>query len=111
MKPTCLAFERPCWNISEHSLFLLRSVVTQDHFASHAAVKLGLSMFPLFALALNLPEDFFADKVLIGYTGGLQMLMKDFQTLHPAAVMRLLHYPPQTGEIDERIIGIGAHTE
>lgn len=25
--------------------------------------------------------------------------------------MRLLHYPPQTGEIDERVIGIGAHTE
>ena len=26
-------------------------------------VKLGLSMFPLFALALDLPEDFFNDKV------------------------------------------------
>ncbi|EJD51052.1 Clavaminate synthase-like protein [Auricularia subglabra TFB-10046 SS5] len=60
----------------------------------HAAVKLGLSMFSLFALALDLPEDFFVDK-----------------TIHPAAVMRLLHYPPQTGEIDERVIGIGAHTD
>ena len=29
---------------------------------SHAAMELGLSLFPLFALALDLPEDFFADK-------------------------------------------------
>jgi len=60
----------------------------------HAAVRLGLSMFPLFALALDLPENFFADK-----------------TTNPAAIMRLLHYPPQTGPVDERVIGIGAHTE
>ena len=25
--------------------------------------------------------------------------------------MRVLHYPPQTGPIDDRVIGIGAHTE
>jgi hypothetical protein len=25
--------------------------------------------------------------------------------------MRLLYYPPQTGIVDDRIIGIGAHTE
>ena len=25
--------------------------------------------------------------------------------------MKMLHYPPQTGEIDPRVIGIGAHTE
>lgn len=30
---------------------------------SHAAVALGKRLFPLFALALDLPEDFFADKV------------------------------------------------
>lgn len=30
---------------------------------SHAAVELGKKLFPLFALALNLPEDFFDDKV------------------------------------------------
>ncbi|EIW81091.1 Clavaminate synthase-like protein [Coniophora puteana RWD-64-598 SS2] len=29
----------------------------------HAAVGLGLKLFPLFALALNLPEDWFNDKV------------------------------------------------
>jgi len=33
------------------------------------------------------------------------------QTVNPAAVMRVIHYPPQTGEIDERVIGIGAHSE
>ena len=29
---------------------------------SHAAVHLGRLMFPLFALALELPEDYFEDK-------------------------------------------------
>lgn len=26
-------------------------------------------------------------------------------------MMKFLHYPPQTGPIDERVFGIGAHTE
>ncbi|KAJ7599888.1 hypothetical protein C8J56DRAFT_909046 [Mycena floridula] len=60
----------------------------------HAAVNLGKRLFPLFALALDLPEDFFDDK-----------------TQHSAALMRLLHYPPQTGPVDDRVIGIGAHTD
>ncbi|KAF8158443.1 hypothetical protein B0H34DRAFT_782930 [Crassisporium funariophilum] len=60
----------------------------------YAAVKLGKALFPIFALALNLPEDFFEDK-----------------TQNSAALMKLLHYPSQTGPIDERVIGIGAHTE
>lgn len=30
---------------------------------SHAAVSLGRKLFPLFALALDLPENFFDDKV------------------------------------------------
>ncbi|KAH9850158.1 Clavaminate synthase-like protein [Lenzites betulinus] len=60
----------------------------------HAAVKLGQKLFPLFALALDLPEDFFADK-----------------TKNAAALMRVLHYPPQTGPVDDRVIGIGAHTD
>lgn len=34
-----------------------------------------------------------------------------YQTKNPAAILRLLHYPPQTGPVDERVIGIGAHTE
>ncbi|KAH9932763.1 Clavaminate synthase-like protein [Epithele typhae] len=60
----------------------------------HAAVALGRKLFPLFARALDLPEDFFADK-----------------TRNVAALMRVLHYPPQTGPVDDRVIGIGAHTE
>jgi len=60
----------------------------------HAAVHLGQYLFPLFALALDLPEDFFADK-----------------TTNPAAIMRLLYYPPQKGIVDDRTIGIGAHTD
>ncbi|TFY77832.1 hypothetical protein EWM64_g6181 [Hericium alpestre] len=60
----------------------------------HAAVHLGEYLFPLFALALDLPENFFDDKIT-----------------KPAAIMRLLYYPPQTGTVDDRTIGIGAHTE
>ncbi|EJF60988.1 Clavaminate synthase-like protein [Dichomitus squalens LYAD-421 SS1] len=60
----------------------------------HSAVRLGQSLFPLFALALDLPETFFDDK-----------------TTKPAAIMRLLYYPPQTGPVDDRLQGIGAHTD
>ncbi|KAF5367327.1 hypothetical protein D9757_010112 [Collybiopsis confluens] len=63
----------------------------------HAVVQLGLKLFPLFALALDLPENFFEDK-----------------TTKPAAIMRLLHYPPQPPVIvddDGSGIGIGAHTD
>ncbi|KAI0320940.1 2OG-Fe-II oxygenase [Amylostereum chailletii] len=60
----------------------------------HAAVRLGQFLFPLFALALDLPETFFDDK-----------------TTTPAAIMRLLYYPPQTGVADDRTLGIGAHTD
>ncbi|KAJ7205260.1 2OG-Fe(II) oxygenase [Mycena pura] len=60
----------------------------------HRALRLGHLLFPLLALALDLPEDFFADK-----------------TKHSAALMRLLHYPPQFGAVDDRVIGIGAHTD
>ncbi|OCH87338.1 Clavaminate synthase-like protein [Obba rivulosa] len=60
----------------------------------HAAVDLGKKLFPLFALALDLPEDYFDDK-----------------TKNSAAIMRVLHYPPQTGPVDDRVIGIGAHTD
>lgn len=33
------------------------------------------------------------------------------QTKNSAALMRVLHYPPQTGPVDDRVAGIGAHTE
>ncbi|EGN98192.1 hypothetical protein SERLA73DRAFT_183109 [Serpula lacrymans var. lacrymans S7.3] len=60
----------------------------------HAVVRLGQSLFPLFALALDLPETFFDDK-----------------TTKPAAILRVLHYPPQPSRELDRIIGIGAHTD
>jgi isopenicillin N synthase-like dioxygenase len=59
-----------------------------------SAIRLGQALFPLFALALDLDENFFTDK-----------------TKDAAAIMRLLHYPPQTGPVDDRVQGIGAHTD
>jgi len=62
----------------------------------HAAVNVGQVLFPLFALALELPETYFDDK-----------------TQNPAAIMKILHYPLQDGhpEIDDDTPGIGAHTD
>ncbi|EKM79175.1 hypothetical protein AGABI1DRAFT_73989 [Agaricus bisporus var. burnettii JB137-S8] len=64
----------------------------------HAALNFGKLLFPLFALALNLPETFFDDK-----------------TTKPAAIMRILHYPTQSptklDPVDDRQIGIGSHTD
>ncbi|KAG7088766.1 hypothetical protein E1B28_012732 [Marasmius oreades] len=63
----------------------------------HATIQLGRSLFPLFAFALDLPENFFDDK-----------------TTKPAAIMRLLHYPsqePAECDMDGQPIGIGAHTD
>ncbi|PPQ75712.1 hypothetical protein CVT26_000953 [Gymnopilus dilepis] len=65
----------------------------------HQVLEVGKLLFPLFALALDLPEDFFDNK-----------------TTKPAAIMRLLHYPPQSPTSFEtdpegRQIGIGAHTD
>lgn len=54
-------------------------------------LKLGKTLFRMFALALELPENFFEDK-----------------TTKVGSIGRLLHYPPQIGEIDEKVIGIGA---
>ena len=87
---------------------------------SHAAVALGKKLFPMFALALDLNEDFFDDKVLRRHLlrqphPKLDAMAYDcfciFQTKHSAAIMKVLHYPPQTGPVDDRVIGIGAHTE
>ncbi|KAJ3508597.1 hypothetical protein NLJ89_g5673 [Agrocybe chaxingu] len=62
-------------------------------------LQVGQLLFPLFALALDLPENYFDDK-----------------TTKPAAIMRLLYYPPQNPtsfktDPDDRQIGIGAHTD
>ncbi|WP_445681665.1 isopenicillin N synthase family dioxygenase [Radicibacter daui] len=47
-----------------------------------------------FALSLELPEEWFADKID-----------------RPIATLRFLHYPPQGGAIAEEQIGAGAHTD
>ncbi|KAI6107143.1 hypothetical protein EV401DRAFT_2060104 [Pisolithus croceorrhizus] len=59
----------------------------------HAALGVGIVLRRLFALALDLPETFFDDK------------------LKRCQIMRGLHYPPQTGPEDDGIIGIGAHSD
>ncbi|HTI02307.1 MAG TPA: 2-oxoglutarate and iron-dependent oxygenase domain-containing protein [Acidisoma sp.] len=59
-----------------------------------AMLDLGQRLFSAFALALDLPEDYFAplaDK--------------------PTAIMRIISYPSQDGPIDPKQIGIGAHSD
>ena len=67
--------------------------------------------FPIFALALDLPENFFEDKVRMWNPGRPGCMLTGVQITRPAVIMRLLHYPPQTGVVDDRVQGIGAHTE
>ncbi|MER9946241.1 isopenicillin N synthase family oxygenase [Mesorhizobium sp. M0092] len=64
-------------------------------FTYHEAMKeLSIKILRGIALSLDLPSDFFEPR------------MKD-----PITTQRLQRYPPQTGLVDERIIGIGAHTD
>lgn len=80
-------------------------------------MHLGQLLFPLFALALDLPETFFDDKVSLSFLPPLAasaLTSFFFQTTKPAAIMRLLHYPPQSPSVvdaNDKVIGIGAHTE
>ena len=55
---------------------------------------LGQRLFRLFALALDLEADYFADK-----------------TNKPTGHMRLLHYPPQPDSARQAAWGIGPHTD
>lgn len=67
----------------------------EDLMRYHGAIiAFGRHLFRAFAMALDLPEDFFDDKIA-----------------RPLATMRILHYPPQFGTIDEKQIGIGAHSD
>ncbi|ESK84794.1 2og-fe oxygenase [Moniliophthora roreri MCA 2997] len=60
----------------------------------HSLVDLGKLLFPIFALALNIEENFFEDKIR-----------------NSAALMRILHYPNQESSVDDGVLGIGAHTD
>lgn len=60
--------------------------------AFNEVMTLGKRLLPLFALALDLPENYFEE-----------------QTKNPGSTFRLLSYPPQFGEVDLKEIGIGAH--
>ncbi|MEM6460651.1 MAG: 2-oxoglutarate and iron-dependent oxygenase domain-containing protein [Pseudomonadota bacterium] len=51
--------------------------------------------------------------ILSGIARSLELAPDFFEDLlrNPISIQRLLHYPPQTGMVDESIIGIGAHTD
>lgn len=59
-----------------------------------ACERLGLQLMRAFALALELPENYF-----------------DRYLREPMATLGPLHYPPQSGPISEARIGAGAHTD
>jgi isopenicillin N synthase-like dioxygenase len=59
-----------------------------------AMQDLGAQILAAFALALDMPQDFFADKIA-----------------KPMTTLRLLHYPPQRGRVTEDQIGCGAHSD
>ena len=59
-----------------------------------AVTALGRRLSRLFALSLSLEETYF-DKYI---------------TL-PAVIARVLYYPPQSGEVDMKELGIGAHRQ
>ncbi|MGB1361417.1 MAG: isopenicillin N synthase family dioxygenase [Alphaproteobacteria bacterium] len=59
-----------------------------------AMLKLGKSLSQGIAVSLGLEKDFFDDRLS-----------------DPITIQRFLHYPPQTGKIDESKMGIGAHTD
>ncbi|KAH8881990.1 Clavaminate synthase-like protein [Thozetella sp. PMI_491] len=57
-------------------------------------LRIGRHLVRLFALALNMPEDFFDDKLAV-----------------PSLIQRVLIYPPQEKVPQEDHLGIGAHTD
>ena len=59
-----------------------------------AMVVLARQILGGIALSLDLAQDYF-----------------DPMLNRPISIQRMLHYPPQSGVVDEKIIGIGAHTD
>lgn len=69
-----------------------RRVIYDDYYLR--VLDLGRHMLQAFALALDLPAAYFADK-----------------TQKPMCNLRVLHYPTQDGLIDPDMLGCGAHTD
>ncbi|RWE25123.1 MULTISPECIES: isopenicillin N synthase family oxygenase [unclassified Mesorhizobium] len=64
-------------------------------FLYHETMKaLSTKILSGIALSLDLAADFFEPKME-----------------NPISIQRLLHYPPQSGVVDESVIGIGTHTD
>jgi len=59
-----------------------------------AMLDLGLKLARAIARSLDLPLNFFDDRMT-----------------QPITIQRLLHYPPQSGKINIQKMGIGAHTD
>jgi len=78
-------------NVYPAELSGFREAIDQYYWALY---QLGHRIFQAFALALDLPEDYFDAKIT-----------------KPLAQLRLLHYPPQSNCIDEQQIGTGAHSD
>ncbi|MEM7280742.1 MAG: 2OG-Fe(II) oxygenase family protein [Pseudomonadota bacterium] len=57
-------------------------------------VRLARKLISVIALGLKLPADYF-----------------DHKLNNPISIQRVLHYPPQYGEITQEEIGAGAHTD
>jgi len=73
---------------------LLPSLEAEMMAYHDAMVRLARTILRGVAISLDLPETFFEAK------------MRD-----PISVLRLIHYPPQSGRVAEEMIGIGAHTD
>ena len=58
-----LHFAKPSSIISKILYYISFSGSCSEREDSYSAVNLGKALFPMFALALNLPEHFFDDKV------------------------------------------------
>jgi isopenicillin N synthase-like dioxygenase len=60
----------------------------------NAVMALGNQLFRAFAIALDLPENFFVDKAN-----------------KPTSQLRLLHYPPNDMPMDRKHLGIASHSD
>lgn len=69
-----------------------RATIYDDYYLR--VLDLGRHVLQAFALALGLPEDYFAAR-----------------TRKPMCNLRVLHYPPQEGLIDPDMLGCGAHSD